>query len=145
MTMVTITSTFDWQVKNIAAGSCAVKKLRGSYFHISAKELVGARERADWSRRSTAKQPRLRHKQITTFLMCLPADKPLPWFVCDAGYNPVQLTQASPFAQRAKSNRGTPGSKSVVSDLRVHECMHFVAYGVRLAYVSLRERTTSIS
>jgi len=31
--------------------------------------------------------------QIVALLRQLPADGPLPWFVCDAGYDPVQLTQ----------------------------------------------------
>lgn len=33
-------------------------------------------------------------EQIAAFLPQLPADDPLPWFLFDAGYDPVQLTQA---------------------------------------------------
>src|SRR5258706_13964355 len=33
-------------------------------------------------------------EQITAFLAHLPADSLLPWFVFDAGYDPVQLSQA---------------------------------------------------
>jgi hypothetical protein len=33
-------------------------------------------------------------EQIATFLPHLPADSSLPWFLFDAGYDPVQLTQA---------------------------------------------------
>jgi hypothetical protein len=33
-------------------------------------------------------------EQSTTFLARLPAAGPLPWCICDAGYDPVQLTQA---------------------------------------------------
>lgn len=32
--------------------------------------------------------------QIAAFLPHLPSDSPLPWFLFDAGYDPVQLTQA---------------------------------------------------
>jgi hypothetical protein len=33
-------------------------------------------------------------EQIKALLSHLPADAPLPWFLFDAGYDPVQLTQA---------------------------------------------------
>src|SRR5262245_13812991 len=33
-------------------------------------------------------------EQIAAFVPHLPPDSPLPWFVFDAGYDPVQLTQA---------------------------------------------------
>ena len=33
-------------------------------------------------------------EQIAAFVPHLPSDNPLPWFVFDAGYDPVQLTQA---------------------------------------------------
>jgi hypothetical protein len=40
-------------------------------------------------------------EQITTFLARLPAAGPLPWFIGDAGYDPVQLTQALGNARAA--------------------------------------------
>jgi hypothetical protein len=40
-------------------------------------------------------------EQITTFLARLPAAGPLPWFICDADYDPVQLTQALGNARAA--------------------------------------------
>jgi PAS domain-containing protein len=40
-------------------------------------------------------------EQITAFLAHLPADSPLPWFVCDAGYDPVHLAQALGAASAA--------------------------------------------
>lgn len=39
--------------------------------------------------------------QISALLKRLPPDGPLPWFVFDAGYDPVQLTQALDTAQAA--------------------------------------------
>ncbi len=33
-------------------------------------------------------------EQVTAFLRRLPCEGPLPWFIFDAGYDPVQLTQA---------------------------------------------------
>ena len=40
-------------------------------------------------------------EQIATFLPHLPADGSLPWFLFDAGYDPVQLTQALGEARAA--------------------------------------------
>jgi hypothetical protein len=40
-------------------------------------------------------------EQITAFLAHLSADKPVPWFVFDAGYDAVQLTQALGEARAA--------------------------------------------
>jgi hypothetical protein len=40
-------------------------------------------------------------EQITAFVPHLPPESPLPWFVFDAGYDPVQLTQALGQARAA--------------------------------------------
>jgi hypothetical protein len=47
-------------------------------------------------------------EQITAFLPHLPIDAPLPWFLFDAGYDPVQLT-GSP----GRHPRGHPGPPAV--------------------------------